>query len=46
MINKITIVCALTLPVLTWTASAEEPVRAELAPPIERTVYLSVDGMG
>ena len=46
VINRILVLCAIAFPFLTWPAQAKEPTRAEPAKSKERTVYLSVDGMG
>lgn len=46
MNKEILVACAITLSPFTFPALAEDPVRAEPAESKERTVYLSVDGMG
>ena len=46
MINRILVLCAITFPFLLCPAQGKEPTRAESAKSKERTVYLSVDGMG
>jgi hypothetical protein len=46
MNNKTLVAWASTISLVALPALAEEPGRAELAESKERTVYLSVDGMG